>query len=353
MRRRRGTGNRWSRTEVKLTTVQNIEGFGEWPGEECVEAPENIEGRADVEFALQHMTDEERKLYSLVYCESRSVSDIAVILPLGSWKNVKKHVDRMTEVAGFYCRYRRAIETLPGLQAEGVEPELVRLLHRMVTQRQSYQQLAGECGLIPSRLCVAVRRARRWLRIQSPGHADMLDDYFSKSLYVPRRRTMNEWREKVRSMLLSLTGKVWYVWGGQDIKNKMVADCSGLVLQVFQACGVLPPKWPDMGARSISLLYQITKSPEPGDLAFYGPSWPELQHVMVYIGNYSVEGFNASGVKIANSIPEAVAGMTGGDRTYVSEEWARAKGAGLFVRKARYRKDFLGYRKVEPKGGES
>lgn len=142
----------------------------------------------------------------------------------------------------------------------------------------------------------------------------------------------DKWRVQFKLFLVSKLGKVWYVWGGQSLKDGE-ADCSGLVIEVLKKYGRLPEDIPDMTAQGLSRMFAITKKPEPGDLAFYGKSWSKVTHVVFYIGSF-------------NNYPNTVAGMCGG-RSGMKKTWAKKLGAGLWLKtSAKYRRDFLGYRKV-------
>ena len=141
------------------------------------------------------------------------------------------------------------------------------------------------------------------------------------------------WRDDLRKVVLNAVGKVWYHWGGQDFEQG-VADCSGLVLELLKLVKVLPADYPDRTAQGLAREFSTTvQKPRCGDLAFYGSSWNKVTHVMVYLGGVQGRG-------------EFVAGMCGGRRN-MKAIWARLVGAGLWLRTPRYRRDFLGYRRVQ------
>lgn len=304
-----------------------------------------------VEDALRYLTENEAKLFRLVYHHRRRASDVAVMLNLGTLQNVSRRVRRVVDLVAYYCRHMQAIRTFKDLQVENGGPlseEDTVMLWACVVRRMSVLAISKELGCARETVHERLKRIRQAIEGCGPFER-LVDDYFGGCYYMPTRReqAMEKWRADVRAKVLGLVGRVWYVWGGQDIRTAMVADCSGLVLEVFKACGVLPPQWQDMGARAISVLFPVTKTPKPGDLAFYGKSWPELVHVMICVGDADGGGLLVGdGV----TIPNAVAGMTGGDPTFRSAGHSRAVGAGLWVRKANYRRDLLGYRAVSPKG---
>jgi hypothetical protein len=322
--------------------------------------------------AVGFLTDDEAKVFRLVYEHRRRPSDLAVMLDMGSLQNASKRAKRILELAAYYCRHMPAIRAWGCLiDANGgpLSRQDAGLLWACVVGRRSIRSLALEYGTRRSddnrRMEIHRRLKRAREAIEGlPDFATMVDDYFGGCYFIPTRRDLNmeTWRERVRGLVMSLVGRVWYVWGGGggaadrrpgvalpglkpqppfEAFDGLVADCSGLVLEVFKEAGVLPASWQDMGARAIARMYRPVASPQPGDLAFYGKTWPELGHVMICVGDVAV------GPK---TIPGAVAGMTGGDSTFTDPAWSRIVGAGLWIRKAAYRRDLLGYRRVEPKG---
>jgi len=141
------------------------------------------------------------------------------------------------------------------------------------------------------------------------------------------------WRDEVKEFITSQVGKIWYVWGGQNIGGG-VADCSGLVLEVLKKFGRLPKDFPDTTADGLyKFVTTPTENPKPGDLVFYGRS--RISHVMFYVG------------KVYDIGDRCVAGMCGGRKNMTSNQ-ARLMGSSLWVRKyPKYRNDFVGFGKVK------
>lgn len=140
---------------------------------------------------------------------------------------------------------------------------------------------------------------------------------------------MTDWRAQLAEMTRQCIGQVWYVWGAQSI-GEGVADCSGLVVSLLRGMGRIGQA-DDYSSRGLWRLCQKKSGdPQPGDLAFYG--WP-IHHVAIVIGRHS-------------AIPgvTCVASMSGGGKHVKSKKQAQAIGAGLWVRRMKYRKDFRGVR---------
>ena len=150
------------------------------------------------------------------------------------------------------------------------------------------------------------------------------------------------WREDAKKWLLDNCGEQWYVWRGQNIEQGHV-DCSGLVLEVLKKFKVLPESFGDVKAQGLSRCFRYTRSPQVCDLVFYGKDWNHVTHVMFYVGELG--GYDVEGTWL--SYDHCVAGMSGGKKN-MSSSWARIMGAALWVKTSpRYRRDFLGYRRVE------
>lgn len=84
---------------------------------------------------------------------------------------------------------------------------------------------------------------------------------------------------------MSFVGKP-YIWGGDDAVQGF--DCSGLVIEILQAAGVLPRNY-DTTAQGLYLRFKnsgrIVLSPDFGDLAFYG-SYEKITHVGFCMDNH-------------------------------------------------------------------
>ncbi len=128
-------------------------------------------------------------------------------------------------------------------------------------------------------------------------------------------------REHIMNLALKLVGCP-YRWGGA---NPWVGfDCSGFVLWVYQVFGLLPS-----GDWTAQKLYDLLREgvlstgaePQPGDLVFYGDAPNKITHVMMYVGG---------GLAV---------GASGGDRTTLTLEEARRRGAMVKVKPLSYRND--------------
>lgn len=162
-----------------------------------------------------------------------------------------------------------------------------------------------------------------------------------RTRWKEKKMPKENWRDEFVELMRERIGKVWYVWGGQDLFRRSsevaTADCSGLIHEVLKELDVLPRTFPDMTAHKLRQHFsRRTTKPQPGDLAFYGrPN--RVVHVMFHLGK--VEELNSD---------RCVVGMAGGGRSGMTSEQAQLLGVGLWVRTSpRYRRDFLGYRKVQ------
>lgn len=271
--------------------------------------------------------------------EGKGPSDVAEVLGFPTRSKAHREIERVLKVARFYHRHRAAVRKL-SKGALPLERRVVVAMRMYAVGRVQQREVAETLGYGHRRdLCVAMLRARRRLA-ELGGHADVLDllgecsrDY--GGLRSHRRRLMADeaWRDDLLKDVQGLIGKVWYVWGGQDVEVGE-ADCSGLVLELLKRRKVLPADYPDRTAQGLAREFNVTvRNPRCGDLAFYGRSWSGVTHVMVYVGDEWGRG-------------EMVAGMCGGRRNMKSS-WARLVGAGLWLRRPTYRNDLLGYRRVQ------
>lgn len=132
-------------------------------------------------------------------------------------------------------------------------------------------------------------------------------------------------REHLVNLALKLVG-VPYIWGGGNPWTGF--DCSGFVIWVYQVFGLLPSG--DWTAQGLFNHFTLTAqgSPEkalPGDLAVYGKSHKEITHVMLFVND------------------ELVVGASGGDRSCLTAEDARRRGAQVKVKPKAYRRDYFGW----------
>ena len=143
------------------------------------------------------------------------------------------------------------------------------------------------------------------------------------------------WRNELKKYVLANLGKMFYQWGGQNLKDGEV-DCSGFVIEVLKMFGALPVGFKDTTALGLSKHFRTkTNEPKTGDLVFYGADKKSVVHVMMYVGEVNGQG----------SRRDYVAGMCGGKK-HMKAEWARKVGAGLWLRSMKYRRDFLFCKRV-------
>jgi len=137
-------------------------------------------------------------------------------------------------------------------------------------------------------------------------------------------------RKKIKNWILTNLGKVWYVWGGQNVQAGE-ADCSGLVIDLYKRLGIFPKNFPDMTAQGLWNTLDLKLLPDTGDLAFYGKDTNHITHVMIYLGE-------------VGNWSHTVAGMCGGRRNMTKQQ-AMWLGSGLWVRRHfRYRRDFVNFK---------
>lgn len=71
-----------------------------------------------------------------------------------------------------------------------------------------------------------------------------------------------------------------YTWGG---RSSFGYDCSGFVQMIYQRQGILLPR--DACQQILDPRLQRVKSPQAGDLIFWGKSEGEIKHVALYLGD--------------------------------------------------------------------
>lgn len=74
-----------------------------------------------------------------------------------------------------------------------------------------------------------------------------------------------------------------YRWGGDDFSG---IDCSGLVIEVLQAVGILPERY-DATARDLFIWFSKNRVdfPHIGCLVFYGESAKKITHVEICVNS--------------------------------------------------------------------
>lgn len=117
--------------------------------------------------------------------------------------------------------------------------------------------------------------------------------------------------------------------------RRMALDCSGFVTVPAKLVGGPDLVWTHR-AKDLYRELRPTKSPVPGDLAFYGGAegddWKTVDHVMVVLA-------------ILPTGAVMVIGASGGGKKTTSLEIARASGAKVKVKHSHlYRADFRGFR---------
>lgn len=83
---------------------------------------------------------------------------------------------------------------------------------------------------------------------------------------------------------MSFLGKP-YIWGGDDPSG---FDCSGLVIELLQSCGLLPHRFdtPSQGLYDIFINKGDTKAKGFGALVFFGKSKTRITHVGFMIDEF-------------------------------------------------------------------
>ena len=120
-----------------------------------------------------------------------------------------------------------------------------------------------------------------------------------------------------------------YVWGGQSPQG---ADCSGFVIMVLQAEGLLPAKF-DTNAQGLYNLFKDFKTVQNfrGCLVFYGKSKTKITHVGLCLDD------------------KQMIESGGGNSTTVNLSEANKSGAHVRIRPITYRKDLVDVLKVKLK----
>lgn len=146
-------------------------------------------------------------------------------------------------------------------------------------------------------------------------------------------------RAAVITAALSLL-KTPYRWDGKDPVRDSGLDCSGFAQACLRAGGiVMPEENADSLWRSLPILGN-GEAPRAGDLAFYGATG-HARHVVILLGTdgTAVIGANGGGPPADGETPDAYAARMAHLQAGVRiEDWRHGG--------ARYRADFLGYRRL-------
>jgi len=288
----------------------------------------------DLKEALFFLHPQERFILRLLR-DGKGVSDVAMILGMDSRQHAAKEVERTITILKFFLKHMNALRKLY-LEVLPLTRRQIIVLRMYVMGRLSQTDIAKKMGYT-SRWAPWDHIKEIKKKLKGTAHVDVfrLISESSTRQWLRRKRwimTSENWRSYLALDLVAMLGKVWYVWGGQDLK-KGEADCSGLVIEMLKKYDRLPEDTPDVTAQGLSKMYRITKKPLPGDLAFYGRNWNRVTHVMFHIG--AVE-----------NMTKAVAGMCGGRRG-MDKKLAKKLGSALWLKTSyKYRRDFLGFRKV-------
>jgi hypothetical protein len=307
-----------------------------------------FEDWAEIEKMQKFFWPEERIVLWLMK-EGKTPSEVATIMQLSNRQLAEFEMKRAIDIARFYVKWKKTIEVFP---FDRLRKEDRILINELIINRKGLDEVSKI--LKTSKTAVTYRVSRVKNELQGIGKDDaysFLCHAFNKRNLRPypsgtdtigglRKMALDEpWRIDVRNLILPLVGKVWYVWGGQDLWNKeSVADCSGFVLEVLKKVNRLPKNVKDMTAQGLSEFFSVsTKNPKLADLVFYGGSWKDVNHVMFYFGD-SVSEFPGK---------KTVVGMCGGNIGMTIEQ-AKKLGAALWVKKTPvYRSDFLGFKIVK------
>lgn len=299
----------------------------------------------EIEEIWKYLTREERVVLKLMR-DGKTPTDVSDILYLQDKSLAKQEMKRAVNVARFYARRRWEVESIGTCKEIS---KVARQAARMIAQkRMTYQAVAEKLGYKnPSTISNVLNKAIGDLVERNcTAAADMLKECCTSQFLRGRKERKIEmeerWRGELKKFLLSKAGSFWYEWGGQDLVANKV-DCSGLIIEVLKMVGVLPGIFRDVTAFGLAKHFPVTvRNPKVGDLAFYGKNTNSIKHVMIYLGEVRLPRQLGK----QSVYPNAVIGMSGGSK-YMTLEMARMVGAGLWVkRSARYRRDFLYFRRV-------
>lgn len=314
----------------------------------------------------RYMTDDERTV-SAMLADGRGPSSVAAILGLESKQAAAKVIGRTVKALGVLCGHAASLDAVARVGPRGkaivLWPEW-EAFKEVMLHRTPLEEIAKSIGCDVNTVAAFLNRVRR--RLVDSGEiamAEALSDMrvlsYLTNRYRGRSGIMQEWREKFRNMAMDMTRKgVAYVWGGQNPFGRIAkaiggketnfevegrADCSGLVIEMLKELGRIPRTFPDQSASGLARSFmEPTGDPRPGDLVFYGRSFETASHVMFYFGKLTMPKMDRSEVAWS----DAVVGMSGGRRN-MSLEYALLTGARMkFYSSPRYRKDFLGFKKV-------
>lgn len=289
----------------------------------------------DIRESLLFLNEEEKYLIYLIRF-GKSISDITEILSLNSKQTVYKKIKKTLDVLKFYVSNMDLIKKFY-TNTFGLTRKEMLILRMYVLDRKTINDIKDEMDFSSFQMVSrAIKKIKKKIVDLEDGKLYGLIDDCVKKKFIRRKgkiKNMDLWRNEVYNFLLKNIGKIWYVWGGQNL-NKKEADCSGLVIEVYKKFNILPETFVDATAQGLFDMFVFTpkhEEPKPGDLVFYGKDESHISHVMVYMGD--VGGLSGG---------DYVVGMCGGRRG-MTKKIAKLVGAGLWIRKLKYRNDYIGF----------
>jgi len=319
-----------------------------WDFDRVIDEKENEDVESlsweQIEGIKKFLTKEEKILLELLR-EGKSCEDISEIMRYYDRGTSRLRINRVIKISKFYCKWKEQVEQLSHDNLRFLFPGHQRVVLLFIRDRLLHTKIAKKTGYTPGSVIELFWKSVR--KIQKRGMNELSNFLIEAFALTELRRTkmedsrMDSWRERLKTGLLAMTGKVWYEWGAQEVilGKEGFADCSGLVIELLKAQNIFKADLQDMTAQGLAKYCgKRTGKKQIGDLAFYGKDKDNINHVMFWIGP----------VEIGNiEFPNAVIGMCGG-KTNMKKEDAKLLGAGLFLKKTQhYRKDFLFFGKVD------
>lgn len=291
----------------------------------------------DIDNVLIFLKTQEIMFYKLVL-EGKGLTDITVILGLNSVPHCRNEMIRLKKLIYFYYENLHLIERLFSNKIQLCSRDkcildlfiVKRMSCRNIMKKLNFDNVDQVAGLMKT-------ISRRLLKL---GHCEIVQMIKNCAKNVTFRKhdrfvfKKDKWRDEMIKHLDKNIGKIFYTWGGQSLDKKSI-DCSGLVIEEFKMFHRLPEDFNDTTAKGLSKIFGrcAVSEIERGDLLFYGSSWKNVTHVMIYYGQY-------------DKYENCVIGMTGGRRN-MKKILAKKVGAALWLKTSiKYRHDFLGCGKV-------
>lgn len=283
-----------------------------------------------IDSAKKYMLPFEVRILELLFF-GHGPTSIAKIVGYNSRQHGLKLIKTIIQIVRFFCNHHEQIERMIG--DCDISPDDCAFLKLLFVDRYPYKWVA----IRHNKTVDWVDRRVKRLRDRQPKYSGLISEYIALST-LRSGWCFDMWRRVFCDYICTLQNRgIWYEWGGQCIKNG-IADCSGLVIEVYKKLGMLPDKFADTTANGLAKLYKKTNNPEPGDLVFYGKNWDRVTHVMFYYGTLEYDGDRLPG--------SWAVGMAGGGGSKTKKWHAKKFGIGLWFRRVDYRKDLLGIKKV-------